>query len=105
MLRWLPRVLIAVLILAVASCAPSANEAVNTASPSGSSAGFLLGLWHGLIIIFTFVVSLFNQSVGVYEVHNTGWPYNLGFVIGVLSAIGGAGAKAKRKKRPAGAPA
>jgi hypothetical protein len=101
MRRRFPWVLTAVLIFAVASCAPSANDAINTARPSGTSAGFLLGLWHGLIIVVTFVVSLFNHSIGIYEVHNTGWSYNLGFVLGVMSAFGGAGAGAKQKKRPA----
>ena len=66
--------------------------------PNGPSAGFLLGVWHGAIVFFTFVVSLFKDSVGIYETHNTGWPYNLGFVIGLMSAFGGAGANARSKK-------
>ena len=46
----------------------------------------------------SFVVSLFSVSVGVYEVHNTGWSYNLGYLIGLMMALGGSGAGARRKR-------
>ena len=45
-------------------------------------AGFWLGLWHGLILPVTFVVSLFNDSVAVYQAPNNGHLYDLGFVLG-----------------------
>jgi hypothetical protein len=70
------------------SCAPG-NERWNQEIALGHKAGFLAGLWHGLIIIVTFIVSLFNKNVGIYEVHNTGWSYNLGYLIGLLSSVGG----------------
>src|ERR1019366_7845972 len=44
-------------------------------------AGFFLGLWHGAIIWVTLFVSLFDPSVAIYEVRNSGWAYNFGFVI------------------------
>ena len=51
--------------------------------------GFFWGLWHGLIAIFTLIGSIFSDNVTIYESHNTGFFYNLGFLIGVGSPIGG----------------
>ena len=52
-------------------------------------AGFFWGLWHGLIVWFTLIGSLFSDQVTIYEVYNTGFGYNLGFLIGVGRPIGG----------------
>ncbi|MGB9721309.1 MAG: hypothetical protein ACPL28_07530 [bacterium] len=69
------------------SCAPG-NERWNQNINPGHKAGFWAGLWHGIILIITFVVSLFTKEVGLYEVNNTGWPYNLGFILGLCFTIG-----------------
>jgi len=74
--------------LVVLSCAPG-NERWNQELTPGNKAGFWAGLWHGLIIVITFIVSLFTKTVGIYEVHNTGWSYNLGYLIGLLFSVGG----------------
>ena len=93
------QVFVAVTLLVLVACAPTANLATGTMRPTGdAAAGFLLGLWHGLTVPFMFIWSLFNDAIGVYETHNTGWPYNLGFVLGVLSIGGGAGAGSKKKR-------
>ena len=60
--------------------------------PGAPPAGFLAGLWHGLICPITFIISLFNPGVGIYEQNNNGAMYNLGFVIGIASTFGGSGA-------------
>jgi hypothetical protein len=52
-------------------------------------AGFWMGLWHGFISLVTFIISLFNNSVEIYEVKNNGWPYNLGFILGIMIFYGG----------------
>ena len=46
-------------------------------------AGVLQGLWHGLIAPVTLIMSFFNENVQMYEVHNDGKEYNLGFLLGV----------------------
>lgn len=51
-------------------------------------AGFWAGFWHGMIMPITFFISLFNPDVGIYETHNTGKGYNLGFVLGASAAFG-----------------
>jgi hypothetical protein len=83
----------------LASCAPGTNPLAHTEMASGHPAGFLLGVWHGAIVWVTFFVSLFDNSVSVYEVHNSGWPYNLGFVIGAACLHGGGGGAAARRRR------
>ena len=63
--------------------APGPNPLVNTANANGHIAGILLGLWHGVISPVTLVWSFFNKAVQMYEVHNDGSQYNLGFLLGV----------------------
>lgn len=53
------------------------------------SAGFWMGLWHGFISLITFVISLFNDNVRVYEFNNSGHLYDLGFIIGISIFYGG----------------
>ncbi len=49
----------------------------------------MIGLWHGFILPFSFVFSLFLDNVHVYEVHNGGHLYDLGFVIGAFVIFSG----------------
>ncbi len=58
-------------------------------APEVKPAGFWAGFWHGLIMPITFLISLFNSDVGVYETHNTGKGYDFGFVLGASAAFGG----------------
>jgi len=74
--------LILVSILILACCAPGPNTSEKTPDADGKIAGFWMGLWQGLISPVTFVISIFSKSVRLYEVHNNGFWYNLGFVIG-----------------------
>jgi hypothetical protein len=79
--------LIAILLLVIlaAGCAPG-NERWSSVD---NRANFWAGLWHGLIIIVTFVVSLFTRDVGIYEANNIGWGYNIGFILGCMISLGG----------------
>lgn len=72
--------------------APGPNPLVNTADMHGKPAGILLGIWHGIISPVTMVLSFIYKGVEMYEVHNDGSQYNLGFLIGlvILSIIIGA---------------
>ncbi|HSF86226.1 MAG TPA: hypothetical protein VLG28_11315 [Acidimicrobiia bacterium] len=87
------------LMLLLTACAPGANPAVDVPAQDGDVAGFFMGLWHGLIVPITFVVSLFTESVSVYEVHNSGGWYDFGFVFGASMSLGGGGAGAHRASR------
>lgn len=45
--------------------------------------GFFHGLWHGMIMPFAFIVSLFNDGVAIYAANNSGSWYDFGFIVGV----------------------
>jgi carbohydrate-selective porin OprB len=84
-------------LLLLAACAAGPNSAVNTAAVSGQVAGFFKGLGHGFITPFTFIISLFADSVSIYEVHNNGGRYNFGFVLGAMIIFGGSGTASSKK--------
>ena len=58
--------------------------------------GFLKGLLHGFILLFSFIGSLFSDYE-IYAFPNAGGWYDFGFLLGVLMFFGGGGAGAKRK--------
>ncbi|MEP6629688.1 MAG: hypothetical protein ABJA89_04420 [Lapillicoccus sp.] len=64
-------------------------------------AGFSLGVWQGFIAPIAFLVSLFNHSVGIYEVHNNGGWYNSGFIAGRLIFCGGGDGGTRVRSRSA----
>jgi hypothetical protein len=70
-------------LLTIAGCAAGPTRFVD------HPAGFLTGLWHGLIIVVTFIIGLFTDSVQIYARNNTGGWYDFGFVLGVMIMLGG----------------
>ena len=71
--------------------APGPNPMMNRPATGGRVAGILLGLWHGIISPITLILSFLNPAVQMYEVHNDGAPYNLGFFLGLVILVGGLG--------------
>jgi hypothetical protein len=101
-------VLIAVILVMVAGCAPDTvvqinapgpSPLVNTADAHGHVAGILPGIWHGIISPVTIVLSFVNKDVQMYEVHNDGSQYNLGFLLGVAIVFVILGATAGSRRR------
>jgi hypothetical protein len=93
--------MVAVLIVAVlvlTACAAGSNTAMDVPDTAGDVAGFWPGLWHGIIAPITFIISLFSDTVGVYEVHNNGAWYDFGFLFGASMALGGGGAGAGSRR-------
>ena len=86
------------LLIMLAGCAPGPNQSAGTASEHHAGAGFWLGVWHGFIAPFVFVVSLFAGNLNIYEVHNNGAWYNFGYLFGLACFFGGGGNKAARRK-------
>lgn len=62
---------------------PGSNPELNQPGEDGRVAGLILGLWHGVIAPVMLVGSFFNPAMQIYEVHNNGVEYNLGYLIGV----------------------
>lgn len=96
-LRWV--LLAAALLLVLTACAAGTNPVVDVPSAEGEVAGFWLGLWHGIITPITFVISLFSDTVSIYEVHNSGGWYDFGYVLGVGMFLGGGGAGTSLSRR------
>lgn len=83
--------------LALAGCAAGPNTAAGGPDP----AGFWLGLWQGIICPITFVISLFDDDVSMYEVNNNGGWYDFGFLLGLAipaSIFGAAGRRGAPKR-------
>ena len=56
---------------------------------SGAPANFWWGLWQGLIIYLSFIASWFDNNIVLYQVHNNGFWYNLGYLIALSVSAGG----------------
>jgi hypothetical protein len=54
-----------------------------------SPAGFFSGIWHGWIAPFSLVIGLFDHDVRIYEPHNSGWWYDVGFYVAIIGGFGG----------------
>lgn len=79
--------------------APGPNPMVNEGNAQGRVAGIMPGLWHGIISPVTLVLSFVNQGAQMYEVHNDGSQYNLGFLLGVALVFAILGAMAGSRRR------
>jgi len=71
-----------VLALVLSACATQPNHQL------GAPEGFLWGLLHGFIALFSLIGSFF-WDVRVYAYPNTGIFYDCGFVLGVAMFFGG----------------
>lgn len=72
-------------LVLVTSCAdPVAIENCTSEDPYG----FLLGIWHGFIIWFSFIGSLFSDDITIYAVNNTGGWYDFGYMLGLTGLLG-----------------
>ncbi len=82
--------IILILMIFLGSCAPTQGYDEVSDPP-----GFLYGLWHGFIILFTFIASFFTDYE-VYAFPNNGGWYNFGFLLGVMIFFGGGGNRVKK---------
>jgi len=78
---------------------PGPNPEVDKPAENGSVAGLGTGLWHGLISVVTLIMSFFDPAVQMYEVHNSGPLYNLGFLIGAILLFAILGFSGGRRRR------
>lgn len=67
--------------------APGPNPMINQPDGLGRVARAGAGLWHGIIAPITLVFSFFNSDIHMYEVHNAGSEYDLGFLLGVTVIV------------------
>jgi hypothetical protein len=89
--------IITLILLGTTSCVPG-NGRATVEEP----AGFFWGVWHGWIAPISLIASIFRDELSVYEVNNTGFWYDLGFYMAVISGFGGLGAARGRNRRKHG---
>lgn len=77
-------IIVTVILLTMTGCFP--GDGTNTPD---KPAGFFWGVWHGWMAPVSLIIGLFNKNIRVYEVANTGWWYDFGFYIAVISGFGG----------------
>ena len=76
-----------VMLFALSGCASQLPTAREVGAP-----GFFSGLFHGWIVMFSFIGSLFSDDIAIYSVPNNGGWYNFGFALGVGAFTGSAAA-------------
>ncbi len=69
-------------LLLLAACGFVGTEPITVWDPPG----LFSGVWHGLLAPWTLILRLF-LDIKMYAVPNTGWFYDLGFLIGVVFSI------------------
>ena len=89
---------ILLLLVVLAGCAPGPNTMADVPNEEGKVAGFWWGLWRGFASPVMFIISLFNEAVEVYEVHNNGGWYTFGFLLSASIIFGGSGGGASRRR-------
>ncbi len=77
-------ILLVLAMVLLSGCAPGDGK-----NSPANLAGFFTGVWHGWIAPFTLFWSLFNHNIGIYEVYNSGFWYDLGYYMAVISGFGG----------------
>jgi hypothetical protein len=89
-------ILIIVALLAtmlLASCIP--GDGKNTVE---KPAGFFTGIWHGWVAPISLIIGIFDKNIRIYESHNTGWWYDLGFYMAIVSGFGGLALSRRRRR-------
>lgn len=79
--------------LLLTACVPGDGKAT-----ADKPAGFFWGVWHGWLAPVSLIVGLFSPNIRVYEVLNTGWWYDLGFYMSIISGFGGLSLARRQKK-------
>ncbi|MDH3499107.1 MAG: hypothetical protein OEM97_03210 [Acidimicrobiia bacterium] len=82
------------LVLLLAACAPGSGRFV-----AEDPAGFFSGVWHGWIAPITLIWQIFNSDIRVYEPFNTGWWYDFGFYIAIISGFGSLSLSRTRRRK------
>ena len=76
--------LLSLTLILLSTCMPNPSESMVKVP-----AGFFKGVWHGWIAPISLIVGFFNDTTRVYDPHNTGWWYDFGFYMAVISGFGG----------------
>lgn len=94
------RVLVLVAAIALASVVLAGCLPGDRIPGSSKPAGFLWGIWHGWIAPLSLIGEIFNRNIRIYEPVNTGFWYDLGYYMAIISGFGSLSfARRKRNSR------
>ncbi len=94
MVKLLKLIMILLLVSLLIGCFPGVGIE-NVSNPSG----FFSGIWHGWIAPLSLIIGIFSDNIRVYEVNNTGWWYDFGFYMAIISGFGGISLSRNKMKR------
>ena len=83
---------IIILCLIVSGCADTIPIEIKV-----TPVGFWYGVWHGMILPFSWIGSLFDDSIAIYAVYNNGGWYDFGFFLGIGGLASSTTATNKRR--------
>lgn len=99
MKRTLVVILLSIVVLFLMSgCADGLDPKIVDSAVGIHKYGFFSGLWHGFIVWFSLIGSIFSHDIAIYGINNTGFWYDFGFLLGAGSFSGGAASTANKKK-------
>lgn len=75
--------LASLLMILLSGCVPGDGSYTDE-----NRAGFFWGIWHGWLAPVSLIIGIFNNQLRVYETLNTGWWYDLGFYMAIISGFG-----------------
>ncbi len=87
-------IMFALILLTLTGCVPG-DGSYTTSDP----AGFFWGIWHGWLAPISLIIGIFDKNIRVYEIINSGWWYDFGFYIAIISGFGGLSFSRKKKSK------
>ncbi|MDW7658010.1 MAG: hypothetical protein SCM11_12645 [Bacillota bacterium] len=85
--------LLILVLISLSACVPGDGKAT-----TDNAAGFFWGIWHGWLAPISLIIGLFNRDIRIYETLNTGWWYDFGFYMAIISGFGGISLVRRKKK-------
>ena len=83
--KWfLVSLLLVVSAIVLTGCMPGDGTYTST-----NPAGFFWGIWHGWIAPVSLIIGIFSRNIRIYESVNSGWWYDFGYYIAIISGFGG----------------
>lgn len=84
-------ILLAIVVFIFTSCASKCGmpDPISNQLLDPLTYGFFGGVLHGIVMPFAFIVSLASPCIEIYASNNIGSWYDFGYLIGVMSSIGG----------------
>jgi len=86
-------IVMAIILAALSGCVPGDGS-----KSESKPAGFFSGVWHGWIAPISLIYSVFNKDIGIYEIHNSGFWYDLGYYMAIISGFGGLALSRRKSK-------